>query len=307
MQVLRDLAAGLGALHEAGLVHGALAPRSVLLREDTGAAVLLGGGHAPGDPREDLVALLGLVPYDLKLGDVGTVAALQQGLREQAQPALGVKDLVRFDVSVPIPTQPVVWPLRVRTLHDSVDEVAQRLGPDEQEPGLLDPWRHHGRPTDSTTGERTGTIADEPATRPALMASLADLAQGAGLLESQAELTRRPQRPAARVKALIADEPVDLLPGPNAAIIGVGAWGPLAERSVEITAIQTALPGVTSPAEQTSTHGEITEVADEHTVLREETNTVGIPTSRGVLLIALGVVVGLFLAIGLLVLWLQLS
>lgn len=326
-RVLAQVAEGLAALHADELTHGRLGPGTVVVAEGTGAAVLIGARCEEGADhaeilRADVLALHQLLPVALRgTASAGSAASLAASLRQLAddQGALSPQDVVAL-APVETPEGATHLVLQVESVSGSFDEVAPALGADPVEPGLFDPWRGQGRSTDTTTGERTGAVAVTSEDH-AVTAALAALAQGAGLLEARPELAAAGMRPSAGVKALVADEPVDLLPAPDGLAAVRRDWGPLGERSAEITAIQRGPLGApTSPdlGDPAETAGEITLIAPEPTAdaglertdvavdtadLGEVTRTLGVPTSRGVLLMAIGVILGLVLAIGLLSLW----
>lgn len=323
VRVLAQVAEGLAALHGEGLAHGRLGRATVVLAESTGGAVLIGAHCREEAGTADLDALREMIPEALRGAVVGDAASeLAAALRRltEEQGALTPRDVVDLRPEEPHEAAAQIV-LQVESVSGSFDEVAPSLGEDLAEPGIFDPWRSHGRSTDTTTGERTGAVGFASEEEAAVTAALAALAQGAGLLEARGALAAAGTRPSAGVKALVADEPVDLLPSPDGLAAVRRDWGPLGERSAEITAIQRGPLGApTSPdlGEPGVTAGEITLIAPEPTAeaglertdvaldtaeLADVTRTVGVPTARGVLLMAVGVLLGLVLAIGLLSLW----
>ncbi len=304
-RIAAEVAGAIAHLHRRGMVHGQVGPDTILLSSRTGHSVLLGGWRAGEERAPDLDAVRALLEpsagTDLEDLDAD---GLHTALSERASEVGAVPAIDLVDLSpLPIPSEAPRWTIHQGEHTGRIDEVVHAIGADEHEPGLLEPWSDPTG-TGGQTGDRTGSIESGQLGRAGLTALLSELATGAGLLELQPSLMELEPMPANRVKALIADEPVDLLPSPAPRLEGPARWDGLPEHPVEITAIQQSPFNSTRTAntDNTATGGEITQVAGEATMIGEPTATLGVPTTRGVMLMAIGVLVGLVLAVSMLLL-----
>ena len=300
--VVGQIAHALAALHRRELGHGHVGAHRILLAASGDAVVLLGAPSPVATPAGDLHRLRQLwtpeaeaaLPWPVDAGAEAIGTLLSTWARDRG--AVRIADLVSLQPQ-PLPGSPEVLELHVHAASGGHDEVAPDLGPDVVERGLLDPWTAPGQGAD-TTGERTGAI--EPRTDGAsnLMAALADLAGGAGLTEHHEVLQALGPRPATSVKACIADDPMDLLPAPDALAQRLQALQGLDERSVEITAVRLHPVASEAPAQELR---EVTEVSPERTLTHTHGGPAeGLPTARGVALMTIGAAVGLVVAVAIL-------
>jgi len=298
--VLGQVAQALAALHRRDLGHGHVGAHRIVLAASGDLAVLMGAPSPRANPADDLHRLRQLwtpeaeasLPWPVHASADALGTLLSTWARERG--AVRLADLVELQPPPPV-RPPEVLELHVQTTSGGHDEVSPDLGPDVMERGLLDPWTSPGHPLDTTTGERTGAIEPRPDGATSLMAALADLAGGAGLTEQHDVLQALGPRPATSVKARIADDPMDLLPAPDALAQRLQALQGLDERSVEITAVRLQPVTAEPPPPGLS---EVTEVSTErtltHTVSRQ---TEELPAARGAALMAIGAALGLIVAV----------
>ena len=229
-------------------------------------------------------------------GPFGPLWAVAEDASEHTLPA---------DPSDPDPEPPPLLLLMVPLPTEQVDEVGVDLGPDETGRGLLDRWNTTGTGTrsgSSTGAEATGTestgvaapIAGLDGGRGALLSSV--LADAEQLLGDGTRFAATAGRPSARVKAQIADEPVEYLPLPDSIPVAEPHWSLHGDRLVEITAVRTSPFGLNEdeiPAPEVTARLEPPEITSTVAGLLERASVA--PQ------IALGVIIGLIAAVA--VLW----
>lgn len=221
------IADALSALHASARAHGDLRAALVALTP-TGEPVLLGAGRRFAEPQDDLNALQEMWEQWCAAGpllDLRSAASLAEGLRlwlsvSGEPPTSVLPGAVQHRRPGPLAD---AAPLRLpwRAPSETVDEIGVNLGPDESERGLLDPltWSGlTGEATNELTGHGGGTDLGEEDTRidAPQAAVLARLLQAAHQQPSPERFQRQSGVPAAAVQALLEQEPLDILPTPEA-------------------------------------------------------------------------------------------
>jgi hypothetical protein len=216
------IADALSALHASAQAHGDLSADAVALSPD-GEPVLLGAGRRFAEPHDDLAALATMWDTWCDAGsllDLRSAASLAEGLRmwlavSEEPPPPSLPGQIRSRRPAPrTDTAPLQLPWRSPA--ETVDEIGINIGPDESERGLLDPLTWSGL-TGEPTSELPGTgdvIEEDTRIDTPLAAVLARLLQLAH--QTTDRFTNQQGVPSAAVQALLEQEPLDILPAPEA-------------------------------------------------------------------------------------------
>jgi hypothetical protein len=146
--VVRDVLDGLDTLHEAGLVHGAVAADRVAIGVD-GEVVLFGRGRSGGSARIDVADALGLFP-DARALAAGSAAAAARLIGEDVLPDDRHR-LAEFVAESRVSSTEVSSHPIVLTLRGDVDEVVPDLGEESGGEGLFDAGTGHSESTATRT------------------------------------------------------------------------------------------------------------------------------------------------------------
>ena len=224
------IADALSALHASAQAHGALDASHVAL-DAQGAPVLLGAGQRFAEPQHDLAALARMWDAWCPLGpllDLRSAASLAASLRmwlsvSGEPPTSTLPALIAAALPPPLPgASPITVPWTSPA--EAVDEIGVNIGPDEAERGLLDPLTWSGL-TGEPTNELTASDFGEEDTRidAPQAAVMARLLQAAHQPPDASRFADQEGIPSSAVQALLEQEPLDILPSPEAHMLSANA------------------------------------------------------------------------------------